>query len=46
MFKAEIASSYPRLGDYEGLDDLTNEKNRELGNKLDKDRKLCSTGNS
>lgn len=46
MIRAEIASSYPKLGDYEGVDDTESERNKKLGNKKDKDRKLCSTRNS
>lgn len=46
MIRAEIASSYPKLGDYTGTDGILNDRNKELGNKLDKDRKLYSTGYS
>ncbi len=46
MIRAEIASSYPKLGEYEGVDDTESERNKKLGNKKDKDRKLCSTRNS
>ena len=33
-------------GDYKGVDDTKSARNKALGNKLDKDRKLCSTRNS
>ena len=46
MIRAEIASTYPRLGNYTGIDDTGSARNKELGNKLDKDRKLCSTRSS
>ena len=44
MLKAEIASSYPKLGDYEGEDDPKSEKNRELGNKIDPDGNYVAQG--
>lgn len=44
MMKAEIASSYPKLGDYEGEDDPKSEKNRELGNKIDPDGNYVAQG--
>jgi len=44
MIKAEIASSYPKLGDYEGIDDPKSERNKELGNKRDKDGNYVAQG--
>lgn len=44
MIRAEIASSYPKLGDYEGEDDPKSEKNRELGNKIDPDGNYVAQG--
>ena len=44
MIKAEIASSYPKLGDYEGIDDPESERNKELGNKKDKDGNYVAQG--
>lgn len=44
MIRAEIASSYPKLGDYEGEDDPNSEKNRELGNKIDPDGNYVAQG--
>lgn len=39
LIRAEIASSYPKLGDYEG----TIETEDSQGNKKDSERKLCCT---
>lgn len=44
MIKAQIASSYPKLGDYEGYDDLESERNKEFGNKKDLDKNYVAQG--
>lgn len=42
MIKAQVATSYPRLGNYTGEDGTED----NVGNKQDKDRKLCGSGYS
>ncbi|MCI8621841.1 MAG: hypothetical protein HFJ50_09380 [Clostridia bacterium] len=44
MIRAEIASTYPKLGKYEGNDDPKSERNRKLGNKKDKDGNYVAQG--
>ena len=43
MIRAQIASSYPRLGNYQGKD-TGNERDKELGNKVDDDGNYVAQG--